>query len=187
MEGIVYHGSNNGNITELKPNVSTHRRNCIYASPSPLVALLFSSRGNGDLDTMICKINDELTLVERRPGVLNNLYNKPGYLYELDATTFNHYDYLWSSEVISFEPVKVNKKIVIDNILDNIINEEKLGNIKIYKYPDRPNDVPLDNSDLIDKYIKFEDSGIKGAINKLLEVYPEFEDLIKSKTPSIKH
>ncbi len=41
--------------------------------------------------------------------------------------------------------------------------------------------IPLDNSDLIDKYIIFEKQGIKGAVNKLLQIYPEFLNLVQDK------
>ena len=41
--------------------------------------------------------------------------------------------------------------------------------------------MPLDNSDLIDKYINFENQGIVGAIDKLLQIYPEFVSLVQDK------
>lgn len=40
--------------------------------------------------------------------------------------------------------------------------------------------MPIDNSDLIEKYIKFERQGLKGSIDGLLEVYPEFEESVES-------
>lgn len=49
----------------------------------------------------------------------------------------------------------------------------------IYKYPNRPNFIPLDNSDLIDKYIGFYNSGNECAINNLLNIYPEFTHQVK--------
>ena len=119
-------------------------------------------------------------MIERREGVLDSLYNKEGYIYELDGSTFNHYDYLWSLEVISFEKeIKALKKIYYKNILKALEEEEKKGNIIIYRYPDRPQDVPIDNSDLIEKFIRFEKNGIKGAVDRLLRVYPEFKEKIK--------
>lgn len=185
MYNIVYHGSENGNIKELTPHRSTHKLSCIYATPDKVVSLLFMGKGNGDLDTVIGEHNGMLEIVERRPGVLTSLYNKGGYLYELDGTTFNHYDYLWSKEVISFsESIKPLKVIFIPNILEEINKEEKKGNIKIYKYPTRPECIPLDNSDLIEKYIRFENSGLTGAIDDLLRIYPEFSDVVNEKLKS---
>ncbi|MCI8778178.1 MAG: hypothetical protein HFI87_03415 [Bacilli bacterium] len=126
MQGIVYHGSSNGDIEVLEAHKSTHQKSCIYATDNKVVALLFACKGTGDLDTRISNVNGKPELIERRPNVLNTLYNKSSFLYELDGSTFNHYDYLWSLEVISFENViKPLNKIYYPNILDAIIEEEK--------------------------------------------------------------
>ena len=175
MNAIVYHGSPNGTIETLKAHKSTHQKRCIYATDNRVVALLFMGRGHGDLDTRISSVNGKPELVERRGGVLETLYNRKGYLYELDGTTFEHYNYLWSLEVISFEEeLKPLRCIYYPNILDAIVEEEQKGNIIIYRYPNRPKDMPLDNSKKKKKYILFEKNGIKGAIAELIDIYPEF-------------
>lgn len=179
---IVYHGSPNGDIEYLVARKSTHQKECIYATNNKTVALLFMGKGNGDLDTKISTVNGRLELVERRKNVLNDLYNHDGYLYELDGATFTHYDYLWSLEVISFEKrIKPFKKNYCKNILAAILEEEEKGNIKVYKYPDRPSNVPLDNSDLIDKFIDFENKGLHGALDHMLSIYPEFKEEVLKK------
>lgn len=181
MNKRVYHGSSNGNIEVLASHKSTHQKKCIYASSNKVVALLFMGKGNRDLDTRISSVNGKPELVERRKGVLETLYQKEGYLYELDGTTFAHYDYLWSLEVVSFEDeIKPINKVYYPNILKVLIEEEKKGNLIIYRYPNRPKDVPLDNSDLIEKYIQFEKEGLTGSISMLLKIYPEFSEKIKA-------
>jgi len=186
MEEVVYHGSKE-KINEITAHKSTHQKECIYATPNKVVSLLFMGKGHGDLDTMIGVIDGELTLVERRPNILNDIYNTDGYLYELNKSTFSHYDYLWSQEVISFEkrltPISCTH---YENILNAIIEEEQKGNIKIYRYPNRPKEVPLDNSDLIDKYIRFEEQGLTGAVNDLIEIYPEFKEIVEEKMKELK-
>lgn len=138
-------------------------------------------KGNGDLDTRISRVDNIPELLERRPGVLKQLYEKSGYLYKLDGTSFHHYDYLWSLEVISFEEeIKPISKILIPNIFDTLIEEEKKGNIIIYRYPHRPKDVPLDNSDLVEKYLWFQRNGNTHALESLLRVYPEFAYYIEA-------
>lgn len=139
------------------------------------------NKGMGDLDTIKSYDNGLPILIERRQGVLEKLYDTSGYIYELDGSSFKHYDYLWKP-VISFESgIKPIKKTYYDNILKALNEEAENGNIKIYKYPNRPNHIPLDNSDLIDRYINIELNGIKGAINSLLTVYPEFESIVAEK------
>jgi len=187
MEGKVYHGSPHEGITELKRNVSTHGKLCVYATDNEAVALEFMGRGNGDLDTVKALDNGKAVLVERRPGILKKLYDKSGYLYEIDGKDFEHYDYLWNAEVISFQDEKVEKCIKIDNILEALNEKEKENRIKIYRYPDRPKEVPLDNSDLIEKYERFEKSGITGSLDSLLKIYPEFADRINNYQEEPKH
>lgn len=182
MENIVYHGSPYGDIKVITAHKSTHQKQCIYATSNKVVAMLFMARGNGDLDTCLMYENGLPILVERRNGVLEKLYNKSGYIYELPGDTFNHYDFLWKPEVISFEKEIIPlKKEYHENIFASLKEMEKNGLLKLYKYPNRPNDIPLDNSDLIDKYIRFENKGIKGAINSLLTIYPEFAQIVKNK------
>ena len=74
MEEVVYHGSKE-KINEITAHKSTHQKECIYATPNKVVSLLFMGKGQGDLDTMIGVIDGELTLVERRPNILNDIYN----------------------------------------------------------------------------------------------------------------
>ena len=121
MKKIVYHGSPRGDIEVLKSHKSTHQKDCIYATDNKSVALLYMGRGRGDLDTRLRSVDKKPEVVERRAGVFDDLYNKEGYLYELDGSIFNHYDYLWSLELISFEKeienkVKINEKRVYKTI-----------------------------------------------------------------------
>ena len=179
---IVYHGSPIPHLKQIVAHKSTHQKDCIYATDNKAAALLFMARGKGDLDTGLSFRNGKVELVERRAGVLKELYDKEGYLYELDGSSFNNYDYLWVLEVVSFEKaIKPIREIHYPNILEALNEEEQKGNIVIYRYPNRPKDMPLDNSDLIDKYIGFENKGIKGAINQLLQTYPEFAGLVEEK------
>lgn len=186
MKNIVYHGSSYGDIEELVAKKSTHQIKCIYATEERAVSLLFMGNGKGDLDHSISSENGQLTFVERREGVIaSEFQNVGGYLYELDGTTFNHYDFLWDKEVISYETsIKPLSKTFIPDIYAEILKEEEKGNIKIYRYPNRPERIPLDNSDLVEKYIKHEKDGLTGSIKKLLSVYPEFASLVEEKLNS---
>ncbi len=177
MENIVYHGSPNGGIKEFKLDESTHRIKCLYAAENKVIAMLFMARGRGDLDTVIGMNDDGVPyIVERREGVLKELYSREGYLYTIDGSTFRHEDYLWSPEVISTEPsLKPLDCTYYPNVLEALEDEARNGKLVIYEYPNRPKDVPLDNSDLIDKYIRFEENGNRGALDSLLSVYPEFK------------
>lgn len=181
MEKRIYHGSPKGNIKVFVPQKSTHQKDCIYASDNKIVAMLSMAKWS-DLDIRLSNVSGKPELVERRKGVLKKIYNQEGYLYDLDGSTFSHYDYLWSLEVISFaKDLKPLNKIYFPNILEAILEEEKKGNIIIYRYPNRPKNMPLDNSDLIDKFVGFEKKGLKGAVEDLLKFYPEFKNRVEEK------
>lgn len=186
MNNIVYHGSPRGDIEVLKPRFSTHQKECIYATDNKAVAMMFMGRGNGDLDTVKSYVDGIAVLIERRPGVLEQLYDKAGYIYELPGDTFEHYDYLWAPEVISFEnEISPIKKEYHENILNSLKKLANDGLLKLYQYPSRPYDIPLDNSDLIDRYINFEKQGLEGSIQSLLRVYPEFRNQVDEKLNNV--
>lgn len=69
------------------------------------------------------------------------------------------------------------KYIYYVNIQKNIYNEliklDKEGLIKIYLYPNRPNRIPLDNSDLIPKVIRWQRNSFD--INKFYNIHPELK------------
>ena len=183
MNKVVYHGSPRGDIEALEPRISTHRKECIYATDNKVIAMMFMGRGNGDLD-FVKSYDDGLpVLVERRPGLLEKIYNKSGFMYELPGDSFEHYDYLWAPEVISFEKhIVPNRVEYYENILLALKEFADNGLLKLYQYPERPEYVPFDNSDLVERYIKFEyRNGIKGAVDDLLKIYPEFTEQVKEK------
>lgn len=126
MNKIVYHGSPYGNIDKLIAQKSTHQKLCIYATDNRTIALIFIGKGKGDLDTDISSEDGHIVLVERRPGILKELYDKEGFLYELDGSTFDHYDYIWSQEVISFCPsITPLRKTRIRTLLKPFVKKRK--------------------------------------------------------------
>lgn len=57
--------------------------------------------------------------------------------------------------MISEKDEKVLEIEYIENIYDELIKLNKEGLIRLYLYSERPNRIPLDNSDLIPKVIKW--------------------------------
>lgn len=190
MKDIVYHGSSIKDLDVIKSNISSHNIKCIYASENMAVAMMFMGKTN-DLQTLKAIENGIPVLVERKEGILQEAYNKPGYIYLLPGKTFSHKSFLWKPEVISTEefirPISIIK---CDNILDSLKEQAIQGNLHLYFYPNRPSYIPIDNSDLIKMYINYEKKGINGAIHKLLLEYPEFtsevEKIINKKDNSLK-
>ena len=62
----------------------------------------------------------------------------------------------------------------IDNVYDELIKLDKEELIKLYLYPNRPDYVPIDNSDLIPKVLRWYRNGFN--INNFYNIYPELKD-----------
>ena len=62
----------------------------------------------------------------------------------------------------------------IENIYDELIKLDKEGLIKLYFYPNRADYVPIDNSDLIPKVLRWYKNGFN--INNFYNIYPELKD-----------
>ena len=186
MSEIVYHGSPNGDIEILKPRKSTHLKDYVYATDSYVVALLYAIKCHGDLDFDIRIVDNKLVLTERREGAYDK-YRNPGYIYTLSSANFMHLEGLWGKEVVSEQEEKVLSCEYLPDISKKLEECEARGDITIYRYPKKPDYIPEDNSDLVDKYIGFEKKGIRGSIDRLLQVYPHLREQVFSKleTPEV--
>lgn len=176
MENLVYHGSPYSGLKELKIKKGSHNLECVYATSNPAVPIIFMGKGRGDLDISI-SVDEEgqVVLTERREGVFEEIYKgKSGYLYTLSGENFKHYDFLWPPEVISMQNELVLSEEKIDDIYERLLECVKKGQLQLNFYPNRPKEMPLDNRDLIPKYIRYFKAGKQEALEELLSVYPEF-------------
>ena len=80
----------------------------------------------------------------------------------------------WSAELVSDKDEKVRKEEHIDNIYNKLVELSKDGELQLYLYPERPDWVPLDNSDLIPKVKRWEKNGFD--IKYFFNIYPELKD-----------
>ena len=172
----VYHGSKEVNLNIIERSVSTHKKDWVYGTPNKALALLFINNGNGDLSYMINwngDINSPILLVERKPDTFKNIYNLSGSIYTLCADNFKSGLTSWGMEQVSNRDENIVSEEYIVNIWNEINKMAKEAKIKIYFYPDRPDFIPLDNSDLIEKIIRVND---KTFTDTFLALYPELAD-----------
>ena len=76
---IYYHGSDQNGLNIIKPNVSTHGKRYIYGTKYKNIALIFLSRWNDYLLTLITNIIEnklKITLVERYENAVADIYQK---------------------------------------------------------------------------------------------------------------
>ncbi len=171
----VYHGSNISFLKVIKKHNSTHKRNWVYASYSKEVALIFISKEGNDLFYSLSfdGKNYPIELVERKPLMFKKIFNCSGYIYKLDASNFIEGQTGWPGEVVSNTDEEVISFEYIENVYDELIKLDNEGLIKLYLYPNRPDYVPLDNSDLISKVLRWYKNGYN--INSFYNIYPELK------------
>lgn len=174
--GYVYHGSNISDLKVIKKHNSTHMKEWVYASYSKAIATIFLSKQGSDLFYSLSGDgkNYPVELVERKPLMFKKIFNCSGYIYKLDALNFKENQTGWSAEVVSDTDEKVISFEYIENVYDELIKLDNEGLIKLYLYPNRPNYVPLDNSDLISKVLRWYKNGYN--INSFYNIYPELKD-----------
>ncbi len=180
----VYHGSKISGLKEIEPRVSTHLQSLVYATKSPCLATIFLRDDGGDLVYHLSGTGTSESpacLVERLPGIFNKIYSNGGSIYTLDGSQFKERDGFWSGEVVAEGKQQVLNEEKIDNVLERLEEYTKTGILKLYHYPDRPDSIPLDNSDLIDRYIKHYRNGHVNSIVNLLNLYPEFTEEVNNR------
>ncbi len=176
----VYHGSSTGGIKVLEPRVKTHLKEYVYASGNPVIALIFATKHNGDLDFDLSIKSGKVFFTERREGAFDK-YSTPGYLYTIKGDNFKHVDNLWEGEVVSETEEEVESCEYIENILDKLYEYANNNLIIINRYPNKPPFIPQDDSDLVDKYIGFEKMGHKGAVDSLINYFPSLKEKVFAK------
>lgn len=172
----VYHGSHIPDLKVIKPHKSTHQQNWVYATSSKAVATIFLSNKHSDLYYYLGG-NDEdnnLVLVERKKGMFKDIFNVSGSIYKLSSKNFLNGITGWSMEVVSNREEQVLEEEKITDVYEELIKFNDEGKIKLYLFPNRPSYIPLDNSDLIPKVIRWSKKGLK--IGNFFELYPELTD-----------
>ena len=112
------------------------------------------------------------------------MFNNSSSIYTVDDTTF--YDiHTGFSELVSKVEVEVKEEEYLSNVYDKVKELAKNNQIKLYNYPNKPESIPSDNSDLIEKQIMYQQKIKKGVTKKcferLLLLHPELLDKINKK------
>lgn len=172
----VYHGSSIPNLKIIKTNESTHMKRWVYACTSKAISIVFLSPLGNDLYYSLSGdgINYPVELVERKSGMFKEIFNCSGYIYKLDASNFKSGQTGWSAEVVSGKDEEVLEVEYIENVYEELVKLNKEGLIKLYLYPEKPNRIPQDNSDLISKVINWQKNGFD--VNKFYKLYPELKN-----------
>ena len=182
----VYHSSNMEGLTKIMPRKSTHGKEFVYASRYEVISALFLARWNDFLITLltdICENRVKITLVERYPNAFKEIFDgKSGYIYYLSETNFKQCTD-WICEIVSSKEESVHGFRIVPNILSLIKEYEEQGKLELFYYPDRPDTIPKDDSDMLSKAISlYKMSGESYNLDYCIERFPKFrEQLLKEK------
>lgn len=177
----LYHGSSVSGLKRLEPHKSTHGT-YVYATPYKELTIVFSGRAGGDMTYSLFRTNNEpWQLVERVPNGFEAMFSNSASIYTIDDSTFKDIN-TGFSEVVSSEGVDILKEERIENVYQEIIKLEQKGVIKIYHYPDKPHNIPVDDSDLLAKKVeKIKRDNIPlnyAAFEHLLFLHPNLLDKV---------
>jgi len=179
----VYHGSPIGGLTYIETKISTHGKNWVYATKDKSIALTFLQKWN---DYLFCQtIHDgKHEFTERVPNIFEEIYKgKSGYIYYLDAANFLEGQTSFSPEVVSKQREKVIRFEFIEDSYEKLCEMEKNNEIVLYRYPNKPDYIPHDDSDLIKQTKYFlehsQDKKRKeGLIEYAIEKHPKLKEAL---------
>ncbi len=177
--GIVYHGSKIHGIKRLEPRKSTHGV-YLYATPEKVLALNFSGRCGDDLTYDIGRFgtekNNPWELVENIPGAFEKMFSNSSSIYSLPDKTFKDI-HTGFEEVVSEVGVDVINEEYCENVYEGLLKAEREGLVKIYRYPNKPDGMKKDGSDILDKWrhykSKWNKTFEKDEFDRLFFLHPE--------------
>ena len=173
----VYHGSTHQGLKIINRNKSTHGQSWVYGTLSKAISTIFISNKGSDLYYHLSgngSKDNPVILVERKKDMFKEIFNVQGSLYTLSPKNFMSGKTGWSAEVVSNKDEEVLLEEHIDNVFEKLKELNKIGELKLFLYSDKPKYIPKDNSDLIPKVIRWQKRGIN--IDKFFEIYPELKD-----------
>lgn len=181
---ILYHGSSKSGLKIIEPHKSTHGT-YVYATPYKELAIHFSKRCGDDFtyDIGHFTTNDCWELVEKVPGAFEKMYSNSANIYEVPASQFIDIK-TGFAELVSSTSVPVLSEENIPNLYEELLNLEKEGKIKLYRFPNKPACLPPDNSDILDKMRYYRDvikkPNNKNDFDRLFYLHPYLLDKINA-------
>ena len=182
---LVYHASTVTGLQRLEPRRSTHGILWVYAMREAAHAVAFLGHID-DLHIAKTTHNGKLVLTERHPDALGLYLGLTGSLYSLSDATFESGHTDWECEVVSAVAVSVLHEELIPDAFEALLDWERTQHATLFRYPNRPADVPKDDVDLVEKAAVFASwEGNADDIRRRIRQYhphlmPEFEALLGS-------
>ena len=108
------------------------------------------------------------------------MYSNSSSIYTLPSDTFEDIN-TGFCEVVSTTPVDVLSEQQCSSVYDALQEAEKQGLVKLYRYPNKPQNMKQDGSNILDKWRRYREMGKefdKNAFDRLAYLHPELLDNI---------
>lgn len=148
----VYHGSPEGGLTRLRPRAFTHAKAYVYAAREPLTALIFARHWNDFILNLSLGSDGRPELTERYKCAFDEVFSgKPGWLYTLPDESFIEGATSFPGEVVSEREVCPLSSLYFADLGAELLQAAARGELRLYRYPDRPDFIPADDRDLCEE------------------------------------
>lgn len=154
---MLYHVSHKSGLKTLYPRTSTHKKPYVYAIANMVTGLLFGVKMD-DFDFMISTDeNDKPVVYECYPGAFQKIYQGKGCsVYEVSDEGFMRGMTSWEPELVCESEVGVIDEIVVADLYERLLEEEKNGNLKVYRYEFNDEYRKKIASHIVDRIIRFD-------------------------------
>lgn len=154
---MLYHVSNNAGLKILQPRISTHKKPYVYAIENMITGLLFGVK-HDDFDFIISTDDNNNPIVyECYPDAFQKIYQGKGCsAYEVSDEGFMRGMTSWDVELVNDNEVSVINEIVIADLYERLLEEEKNGNLKVYRYECTDEYRKTIASHIVDRIIRFD-------------------------------
>ncbi len=154
---MLYHVSPVAGLKTLQPRVSTHGKGYVYAIENMVTALLFGVKKD-DFDFLLYT-NDKGTpiIYECYPDALKSVYQRKNCsVYYLNDDGFQRNKTSWDVELVCENEVQVIEELVIDDLYNRLLDEERNEKLIIHRYEYCAEYRKIISNHIVDRLIRFE-------------------------------
>lgn len=154
---MLYHVSQKSGLKVLKPHVSTHKKAYVYAIENRVTGMLFGVKKD-DFDFIISTDSDyKPSVYECYPGAFQSVYQgKSCSVYQVKEEGFLRGMTSWRPELVCENEVEVVDELVVGDLYQSLLEEERKGNLTIHPYEFNDAYRKIIASHVVDRLIRFE-------------------------------
>ena len=173
---MLYHVSPFAGLTTLQPRVSTHGIGYVYAIENMVTGLLFGAKMD-DFDFILSTDERETPVIyECYPDALKSVYqDKNCSVYLLHDDGFQRNKTSWSAELVCENEVQVIDELIIDDLYNRLLDEERNEKLVIHRYEYSTEYRKIISKHIVDRVIRFEIN-----LNRITETDSRFSKYYKT-------